>query len=174
MLCYGTPYTKYRLTGDETYLIESMSEILEQIRYNTPLVTSEVIHTDRVYVSTGGDRGVEQLDAMLSGSQAQESSSPYNAVSWEKAGDDVTILVAEAGFDRLTVHLYSFSSEPTSLIMRIWQLKSGPYTFEYAVKGSEPRRLQVSVNDRGQRMAIQLPPQQLLTVTLKAHSGETK
>ena len=82
---HGTPYSRYRISGDENHLLEGLDHLLENVRYNTPLKTTEPIHTDRVYAP-----GYEHLKAMLTGDGIWASISPYYAVSWEKTDEDFT------------------------------------------------------------------------------------
>lgn len=158
----GTPYLRYRLTGDESHLREALQPILDHVRYNTPLLTTEALHTDRVYVTDDHEVGADELKAMLTGDSAGESASPYFAVTWEQTGDGFTALVADAGPRHLAVHTFNHGVQPDPAVMRLWQLAPGRYRL---IVGSEPARNLV-VTERGQRVALTLPARAGLDVRI--------
>jgi hypothetical protein len=164
---HGTPYTKYRLTGDEKHLNEALDEILEEIRYNTPLRTTEVIHTDRVFVTVRKDRGVDQLDGMISGTDVPESASPYHAVSWLGTGDDVTIVVRESTPTSLEMMLYSFASALQRISLRVWQLEPGNYSLVVRPQKRPANTHDVQVSRRGERISLELDSNILTRIELK-------
>ena len=125
---YGTPYSRYRLTGDVSFLEKELENFLENVRYNSPLRTTEVLHTDRVYYP-----GSETIKAMLSGDGTFEGTSPYEYVSWEDTDDYLTALVKDAGPEKLTVQLFSYSPDKLEITMRVWRLKKGKYNIETKV-----------------------------------------
>ena len=47
---YGTDSGRYQTSGDERHLVNGLEVLLEDLRYNTPLKTTEAIYTDRVRV----------------------------------------------------------------------------------------------------------------------------
>ncbi len=93
---YGSAYGRFRVSGDERHLVAGLQQLLEGVRYNTPLQTSSALYTDRIYVP-----GWELLKAMLTGDGMHNNSSPYHWVSWEKTNDDFTALVCDSGRDLL-------------------------------------------------------------------------
>lgn len=159
---HGTPYGRYRISGEESHLVEGLDRLLENVRYNTPLKTSEPIHTDRVYAP-----GYEQLKAMLTGDGIWANLSPYFAVSWEKTDEDFTALVSETGRDRLGVRLYSFAPEERQIAMRIWQLAPGKYRLIVNSGEGEPQEKLITVAERGQRIPITLPARRELSIRLE-------
>ena len=169
---YGTPYGRYRLSGEERFLVEGLEQLLEGVRYNTPLKTTEVIHTDRVYVP-----GAELVKAMLTGDGMEDNLSPYYAVSWEDTNEHFTALVADAGTDRLAVDLYSHSPKQQRVAMRLWQLEPGIYqlvTSRRSVVSSQSNqphedshtRRSIEVSTKGQRLWIDLPGLQEQTLQI--------
>ncbi len=157
---YGSPYLRYRLTGDEHHLLNGLQALLESVRYNIPLLTSEVLHTDRVYV-----RGAHHLKAMLTGDGIPESMSPYYAVSWERTDENFTALVTAAGKDHLSVQIYSHSQEEYEIQMRLWQLEPGTYRLKYhSVQGI--KESEFVMKQKGQRIALVLPARSLLEIRI--------
>jgi hypothetical protein len=161
----GTPYIRYRLSGDERHLIEGLDSLLGNLRYNTPLLTSEAIHTDRIYVP-----GWELAKSMLTGDGVMENASPYFAVTWEQTNADFTALVAEASADRLAVQAFSHSAEQCDVVMRLWQLSPGNYQMRCETVGrAESKRL--SVADKGARVRIPMPAMKHVTIIVERQRG---
>jgi hypothetical protein len=133
------------------------------LRYNTPLLTTEAVHTDRVYVP-----GWEQLKAMLTGDGMPENSSPYFAVTWEDTDAGFTALVRDSSSDSLEVKIFSHSPTPRDAVMRLWQLAPGKYQMLCETPGLEAKVQAVEIESRGQRVPISLPGQRLLKVTLRS------
>jgi hypothetical protein len=158
---YGTPYLRYRLTGAEHFLEEGLKKPLEDARYNTPLKTVEALHTDRVYI-----RGHEHLTAMLTGNVSNEGLSPDFAVTWENTDENFTALVRESRFDRLTIDLYSHSDGDEEIDMRIWKLELGGYEIVYRY-GDRTDTKALQLKAKGQRLPVQLPGGQLVTIEIK-------
>ncbi|HYE56899.1 MAG TPA: hypothetical protein VD948_00260, partial [Rhodothermales bacterium] len=163
LLRQGTPYVRYRLTGDERHLRGALQPILDHVRYNMPLLTTEALHTDRVYVTENHRIGSEDLKAMLTGDSASESASPYFAVTWTGTNDDFTALVADSGPAHLRVQLFNHGTRPGRAEMRLWQLAPGRYRLH--VGEQAPRTLDVT--QRGQRVALTLPARALLNVRIE-------
>jgi hypothetical protein len=159
---HGTQYGRFRLSGDESYLVDGLNVLLDDVRYNTPLKTTEAIHTDRVYAP-----GSEHLKAMLTGDGIWASLSPYLSVSWEQTDEDFTALVSETGWDRLKVQLYSHSPDDRRIVMRIWQLVPGEYRLHFERQGKESQAKSITVQDRGERIPITLPGRRQLTIRLE-------
>ncbi|MFK7845406.1 MAG: hypothetical protein AB8G77_08900 [Rhodothermales bacterium] len=161
---YGTPYLRYRLTGNEEVLLTGLQEILDKVSYNTPLLTYEAIHTDRIYVTNSGS-GSSHLKAMVSGDGVIEDMSPYPAVTWSDTDDTFTVLVADAGRTYLKAKLYSFSTQADELEARIWQLEPGMYKFTIQGDATNLEEHEVHIKERGQRIRFTLPGGSLITVS---------
>jgi hypothetical protein len=162
---HGTSYGRYRIDGDERHLVKQLHSLLNEVRYNTPLRTTEAMHTDRLYVPH-----VEFLKAMLTGDGIWGNLSPYYAVSWEKTDDNFTALVRNARPNRLEIDLFSHAMEDREIIMRVWQLEAGKYWLNLDANASDSRPQAVIIAERGQRIAIKTPSRRLLRIRL-VHAG---
>ncbi|MEQ9296939.1 MAG: hypothetical protein RIF33_00175 [Cyclobacteriaceae bacterium] len=157
---YGTPYLRYRLTGDEAHLEEGLEKVLENARYNTPLKTFEAVHTDRVYI-----RGYEHLTTMLTGNGSNEGLSPLFAVTWENTDDNFTALVKESSFNHLSVEFYSHADNANEIDIRLWQLEPGEYQIISNDKGGTATPL--TIVSKGQRLKLNVPPNELISLEIK-------
>jgi hypothetical protein len=162
LLQKGTPYTRYRLTGEERNLDEGTNRLLNQIRYNTPIRTTEVLHTDRVRTP-----GATHLKAMLTGDGVSEGKSPYYAVSWEHTDEDFTALVADSGPETLRVQMFSHSQDSSTPTMRVWRLLPGSYSVEMEDSDGSRIEFEIEVAEQGHRLNIDLPPQNLTSITIE-------
>lgn len=162
LLTYGSPYVRYRLTRNEEYLLDGLDSLLQSVRYNFPLLTSEVLHTDRVFI-----KGEENLTAMLTGNGVSSCMSPYFAVSWEKTDETFTALITDSGQDKLTVQLFSHADYEYQIIMRIWQLMPGNYWLYIYENKKEIIKEKITVKNRGERIPLLLPARKLLIIKLK-------
>ncbi len=163
---HGTPFIKYRLTGNEDYLVEGIQPFLETIRYNVPMISTEAIHTDRVHIGPDRAREIGILQGMITGYGIGESSSPYIAVSWEKASRDLTYLVTGSDSTSLDVDIYSFSNKEESVTMRLWQLKSGLYSLKQTQNGNEEIRA-IDVIKAGDRFELKIPSKEPVSIQIE-------
>ncbi len=166
ILAYGTPYARYRLTGDEHHLLRGMEQTLQDIRYNTPLKTSEALHTDRVYVPQS-----ELVKAMLTGDGVRNNLSPYYAVTWENTNADFTALVTEASRDRLEVEVFSHGSTSCHVFLRVWSLRRGSYgtvinEMTDGRNANQRENLSVAIQTSGQRLKLKISPQTLTKICI--------
>ncbi|HEX7070809.1 MAG TPA: glycoside hydrolase family 88 protein, partial [Rhodothermales bacterium] len=164
ILKYGTSYARYRLTGDEKSLLVGLEPLLETLRYNTPMRTTEVLHTDRVYMP-----GNEHLQAMLAGGGTETS--PYLAVSWSGVDSTFTALVTDTGRDRLGVDLFSHADVPRTVELHVHDLDAGTYRLTRTTDGGAAEEGRVEITHRGQPIDITLPPRTLVTVRLESVGG---
>jgi hypothetical protein len=158
---YGADYSRFRLTHDEQHLVRGLDRLLAAVRYNTPLLTSEAIHTDRVYAP-----GWEHLKAMLTGDGMPDNSSPYFAVSWENTNEGFTALVCDAGAERLELQIFSHSSQDRTIHMRLWQLLPGKYLLRRELPGAPSDERTIAIEAKGQRIPIETPGGKLLNITV--------
>ncbi|MEX0609496.1 MAG: hypothetical protein WD016_13245 [Balneolaceae bacterium] len=163
---HGTPFIKYRLTGNEEHLVEGIQPYLETIRYNFPMLTSEAIHTDRVHIAPGNEREAGILQGMITGYGISESASPYIAISWEEASRDITYLVTDSDSTRLNMDLYSFSEKEENATMRLWQLKPGFYNLIITSEGNQVSKEEIKVRRGGDRFSISLSNQKPVKVAI--------
>ncbi len=165
ILEHGSDLIKYRITKNEKHLVNAMIPYLETVRYNRPMLTSEVVHTDRVYIKEPSEREAGILQGMITGFGADESASPYITVSWEDASRDITYLVSDSDSSSLKVKLYTFSGNEEDLTMRLWQLSNGRYTITQ--KGQEGKEEQViDISKRGERFPVKIPSQELVELEI--------
>ncbi|MBN1482800.1 hypothetical protein EH223_12680 [candidate division KSB1 bacterium] len=150
LLKYGTDYLRFRLTGDESFLVHGCKPVLESVSYNRPLLTSEVLVTDRVYI-----RGADHLKAMLTGDGVQESSSPYFAVSYQDTRETMTALVKESSTTKLHVQFFSYEHKTYPVKLRVWQLDPGDYLMTIQNKVEETTR-SIRINSKGERIVFDL------------------
>lgn len=162
ILRHGSPYARYRLTDEESHVVDGLNYLLEHVRYNIPLMTSEAIHTDRVYAP-----GSQHLKAMLTGDGVPEDLSPYLAVSWEQTSQEFTALVSETGPQRLQATLYCHSPEDERIVMRIWQLLPGKYQLWVEAVGQDAVKRPIVIAGRGQRIPLSLPGQTKVRVRVE-------
>lgn len=166
ILRHGTPYGRYRVSGEERFLVDGLQELLEGVRYNTPMMTSEAIHTDRVYVPRA-----ELLKAMLTGDGVKYNTSPYHAVTWENTDESFTAFVCESAADHLTVKAYNHSRSVRRVIMRLWQLEPGTYQLQLEPKvpighKNESNSEEIVIKQSGSSHWIDLTGQQETTIRI--------
>jgi hypothetical protein len=162
ILQYGTPYTRFRMTGDISHLSSSFDQILNTIRYNIPLLTTDAIHTDRIYISPHRSGADDQIKAMITGDQSPENSSPYTAVTWENTGNTLTVLVLDHGPEKLAADVYSYASEPKSITIKPWQLINGTYTL--TINGINR---EIIIDERGQPIPVKIEPRELVRLSIE-------
>lgn len=165
VLRHGTSYARYRLTGDEAHLAAGLEPLLETLRHNVPLRTTEVLHTDRVYYP-----GSDHLQAMLAGGGTELS--PYLAVSWSDADSLLTALVADAGPERLAVVLFSHADAPRTVGMHPHALAPGRYVMTRAAGGGAAEETTVTLRERAGRVDVPVPPRVPVTLTLEAAAAD--
>ena len=163
ILLRGTPYSRFRLTGDEQALVAGMTSLLRTTRTNRPLRTTEVLHTDRVYLP-----GADHVKAMLTGSGMSEGSSPYYLVTWENTGDGFTALVRSGDAQTLEVDIFDHGRKSSKLSARLWRLLPGKYTLTVTRDGKRPKTRTVRVKGRGDRVAMTIPAGERVHISLKA------
>ena len=163
LIRYGNPYSKFLLTGNKKYLTEGLNSLLADIRYNTPLRTSEVIHTDRVRTFD-----IITLKGMLTGNYSYETESPFLPVTYEKTSPDLTMLVEKNSPDELGIRFYSFSELQKLQDIRCWLLEKGHYSVRIMKNGNEIiDNFEIEIKKRGERVQIQLPPKTEVFVSIE-------
>ncbi len=161
ILRYGSPYGRYRLSGNEHHLVNGLETLLTDLRYNTPLKTSEALYTDRVYLAEW-----ESLKGMLTGDGMHNNTSPYFAVSWEGTDDDFTALVSNTSEIGFSIQLFSHADKQRKAVMRVWRLEPGQYLLRCESSESPVDDAVVNIRAFGERISLTLPPQRLLKIEL--------
>lgn len=118
---YGQAYNKYTAENNADRIEKGLNDVLESLRYNFPLLTSEALFTDRVYV-----KGSNVLMGMYTGHFGAGYEFPGMAVSWKKTGCDVAVFVRNATDTAMNISLYNFGARK-EIIMQTWRLKPGRY-----------------------------------------------
>src|SRR5690606_13490832 len=118
---YASPYNKYQLTGDLEEMLGGFDQILHSLRYNFPLMTSEVKFTDRVYV-----RGSDLLTGMYTGHFGRGFEFPALVATWRNTGKDVSVFVRRGDYSSAVVSLFN-AGAARQVEMNTWMLAPGVY-----------------------------------------------
>lgn len=165
---YGQPYNQYSVTHNDTILENGLEKILQTLRYNFPLLTSEVKFTDRVYIP-----GANLLSGMYMGHFGAGYEYPALIVSWQNTGKDVAILVKGGDEKKVLASLYNFG-EAKTVKMRTWQLQPGLYKVSKDVDlnndGIADKNLSsttIEIKERVNDVPLYLPSGTLLIVSVE-------
>lgn len=160
---YGNPYSKYLITKKNNYLLDGLQNLLNDIRYNTPLRTSEVIHTDRVRTFD-----IITLKGMLTGNDAYETDSPFLAVTYANTLPGLTMLVEENTLTSLHIKFFSHSEYLQNPKVKVWLLENGNYKLILShLNGNIIRTNNINITKRGQEIQLQIPPNEEVLFTLR-------
>ncbi len=124
----GRHYSQYRVTGDEKYIEDGLEEVLNTIRYNYPLFTTEVKFTDRVDIPHD-----DLMFGMYTGHIGSGFEFPGLSATWKNTGTDIAILMGNSGKKELSAQLYNFGGNK-EIGMYTWQLEPGEYELTLRVK----------------------------------------
>ena len=119
---YASYYIRYLMTGDKRNLEKGLNELLTTLRYNTPLRTDMVMHTDRVRIP-----GTTELRAMISGDGSPEGGSPFYAASWQDTDNKLAIVLEKFDNDSLIINTYYAGNKDKEFTLRPWLLENGTY-----------------------------------------------
>lgn len=117
----SSPYNQFLVKGNTNALLDGFDKILGSLRYNFPLLTSEVKFTDRVYV-----KGSDLLTGMYTGHFGRGFEFPALVATWKHTGPDVSIFVRGGNDSSATISLYNAGKEK-EIVMTSWQLAPGSY-----------------------------------------------
>jgi hypothetical protein len=172
---YGAHYNRYTLHHDKEIIVQGLEEMLSSLRYNFPLLTSEVKFTDRVYIPNNS-----LLSGMYLGHFGAGYEYPSLLASWKNTGKDVAILVNGGDQRFLQVTLYNFGQE-RSVQLRTWQLQPGRYCVSTGLDKNADDSIDealttdtITITERVKDLSLTLPGSQLLVVAVKqlqAYSG---
>jgi len=165
---YGQPYNQYSISYNDTILENGLQKILETLRYNFPLLTSEVKFTDRVYIP-----GSNILMGMYTGHFGAGYEYPSLITSWKNTGKDVAILVKGGNEQTILASLYNFGNEKT-IGLRTWQLQPGLYKLRSGIDrnndGIADENLvdtTIELKERVNDISLNLPAGKLLIVSVE-------
>jgi hypothetical protein len=157
---YGQAFNKYTTDGSMAWIEKGLNDVLQSLRYNFPLQTSEALFTDRVYV-----KGSNVLMGMYTGHFGAGYEFPGMAVSWKKTGSDVAVFVKNATDTSLHISLYNFSGAK-EITMQTWRLKPG----RYSMLVSEEDKTGNVVNTKEQELIVN-EQMEATSLTLEGHRG---
>lgn len=163
------PYLRYRLSRDPAALAPAIeSTLLAVVRFNRPLLTTEALFTDRVYVSSdnGPYLGADLLCAMLTGCHASDGPSPWFHVAWTDTPPTFTALVSDTAADRLAVDLFLHQTAPATIGVRLLRLPPGAYRLTVESGGRVLSARTVTLTAARQPVALELPGAALVTLRL--------
>jgi hypothetical protein len=150
---FGRPIERFRYSGDTSALLEGYQRIVQALRVNFPLRTSEVKFTDRIPME-----GVDHLFAAGTGGGGWAKGFPSPAVTWEGTGREVAVLVTEAGRNVVRARLFN-CGPPTTVQARLWQVPEGTYRVRvtHSDNGRTTKESSWRFPERGARYAIPVP-----------------
>ena len=171
LLQYGTPYMKFVLSGEISHLERGLESALGTMRYNLPMMTSEVRFTDRVAVA--GDR---LLFSMFTGAEGVTHYYPVFAVTWEATEGKVCVCVRRAEEGRLSLWAFNFDEGPRRVAARLWRMPRGSKA-RFVLSADDDGDGQpeatlasgvLTVRERGQRLPLSLPARRLVLLEVRA------
>ena len=115
-------YGKYLVTGDPAAMAAAHEADLSHVRYNVPMVTSEVRGTDRV------DLHPWSLLQALTGSSVSITEPPTFHVTWRHVDGKFAALVRnDFGPSGGSIWVYKFGRRRATPEVRFWRLEAGVY-----------------------------------------------
>jgi hypothetical protein len=120
------PFFDYRAEWDGGAALAKLARLFGQtVAVNLPLVTSEVLFTDRVYYQLP-----EVYQRWLFGGAAPRPDHlPGFAVTWTPAAEPYARAVTMADEETLRLKLFSFEQASITAEFRAWRLKPGKYSW---------------------------------------------
>lgn len=165
---HGNPYNKYLISRDIENINKGFEEVLNSLRYNLPLLTTEVKYTDRVYVP-----GSDLLFGMYTGHFGSGYEYPSTVATWKNTGADMGIFVQGGNTKSASVWLYNFGNERT-VTMQTWllepgvyQLKSGTDTNNDGIIDADKIERKIVLKERVNQISLQVPSKKLQVVTIE-------
>ena len=164
---YASPYNKYQLTGDLKEMLGGFDQILNSLRYNFPLMTSEVKFTDRVYV-----RGSDLLTGMYTGHFGRGFEFPALVATWKNTGTDVNVFVRKGDTSSAVVSLYN-AGAAKEIEMNTWMLAPGVYKMTIGTDKNDdtvPEKIimeeSITITERVASIPVLLPAGQEVVVRI--------
>jgi hypothetical protein len=121
---FASPAVRFRMTGDDRPLCETLEAALAQLRYNWPLQTNEILATDRAYLPA-----VEDVFQAFTGANSgwSELTPADPAVCWEVPTLHFAALIRKNDGQTFQAALFQFEKEPVQFAARFLQLGPGGY-----------------------------------------------
>lgn len=168
----ASPYNKYSITGKVTDLLEGFTPILASLRYNFPLLTSEVKFTDRVYV-----RGSDLLTGMYTGHFGRGFEFPAMVATWKNTGPAVSVFVRSGDARSAVISLYNRDMAKT-VEMNTWRLAPGSYELTIGTDGNDDLQAEelltqkiMTISERVGRIEVPLPAKKGVVLKLRQISA---
>ncbi len=164
---YASPYNQYQLTGDQKEMLGGFDQILNSLRYNLPLLTSEVKFTDRVYV-----RGSDLLTGMYTGHFGRGFEFPALVATWKNTGTEVNVFVRKGDTSSAVVSLYNVGAAK-EIEMNTWMLAPGVYKMTIGTDQNDDtipekilREELVTITERVGLIPVSLPARQEVVIRI--------
>ncbi len=159
----GSYYARYLIDQDIEIVEQGLDYILQSLKYNLPLFTTEVKFTDRVYVP-----GHDLLSGMYTGHVGSGFEYPFLHVSWENTLNEVGILVGNCNDTTLQVSIHNFV-DTKELGMKVWRLTNGTYSLSIRDLNNPSSGMEheITIDERGQYVPILLPQTGTYSVSME-------
>ncbi|MDR6784897.1 hypothetical protein ABIE26_003543 [Pedobacter africanus] len=165
---YGNPYNKYRISKKMQEVNEGLEKVLGSLRYNLPLLTTEVKYTDRVYVP-----GSDLLFGMYTGHFGSGYEYPSAVATWKNTGPDMGVFVRQGDTRSASVSLYNFGAART-VIMQTWLLEPGVYRLRSGTDLNDDGTIDADITERivvlkerVNQLQLQVPSNKLLAIRVE-------
>ncbi len=165
---YGAAYNRYTLSHNKQILEQGLQQMLNGLRYNFPMLTSEAKFTDRVYIPDNN-----LLAGMYLGHFGAGYEYPSLLVSWKNTGKDAAILVHAGNRQSLHASVYNFG-QPRTAQMRTWQLEPGVYQISTGLSKNDDDSIHdvlttdtITITERVKDITLTIPAKQLLIIAVK-------
>ncbi len=164
LLAMPKGYARFMASGDPTDVEADHARDLGSMRFNLPMVTSEVRGTDRVALRPAS------LIGPLTGSPTSVAEPPSFAVTWRRVDEDFTALVRRFDDRSLSIWVYSFADAATRPEARFWRLEPGRYELRIGsdadgdgkIDGGSGQGTPFEYRQRLDGVRFDLPPRALL------------
>ena len=165
---YGAAYNRYTLYHNKQLLEQGLQQMLNGLRYNFPLLTTEAKFTDRVYIPDN-----TLLSGMYLGHFGAGYEYPSLLVSWKNTGPDAAVLVHGGNNRSLRASVYNFGRQ-RSIQMRTWQLEPGVYKLSTGFSKNDDDSIHeilttdtITITERVKDVTLTLPGRQLLVIAVE-------
>jgi hypothetical protein len=170
----GNSWAAWQIAGANAihHLDYGFNQLEESVNFNFPMLTSEVISTDRVAVRNSGI-----LFSLATGGSSSIWSPSYH-ITWRNTDARLAALVTGASETELKVSLFSFAEGTLKLQALFWRLLPGRYEWRVASSdsGDSISQGKFELKERGQNLNLSLPSRKslVLTVEQKTKAGSPR
>ena len=165
---YGQPYSKYEISKNKNDVLNGFEPLLNSLRYNLPLLTSEVKFTDRVYVP-----GSNLLLGMYTGHFGGGFEYPALVATWKNTGPDVAVFVHSGDHKSAKVSLFN-AGDKKQVTMRTWLLEPGLYNIKEGIDDNDDgiadkiiKEQNVALEERVNSINIDIPSKKSWVVSIE-------